>query len=193
MPTMVRASTGQDLVPRDDTGGPARRPAATTRGGARAALAAALVPVATAVALTGCGGQAREVRDALTYTGEVNRVQAAFERDLRELRTAAGRAEVPADVRRAVDRLSRSISRVQADLRGIAPPPKVAGLHRDLIAAFGRWTAPLQRFRTALRKRRTTPALQRAQEEFVRDSAAVERGLGVAARRINDRLRRLSD
>lgn len=151
------------------------------------------LPLAVALALSGCGGQAQEVRDALAYTGEVNRVQAGFERDLRELRAAAGRAEVPADVRRAVERLSRSITGVQSDLREVAPPPKVATLHRELIDAFGRWTAPLRRFRTALRTRRTTAGLRSAQRVFVRDSGSVERGLGVAARRINDRLRRLSD
>lgn len=179
---MVRAITGRDLVPRDGACSPLPR-----------RCSAALLPLLAALAMTGCGGQAQEVRDALAYTAEVNRVQAGFERDLRELRAAAGRAEVPADVRRAVDRLSRSITGVQADLRGITPPRKVVGLHRDLIAAFGRWTAPLDRFRTALRTRRTRTGLVRAQRAFVRDSGSVERGLGVAAGRINDRLRRLSD
>lgn len=175
---MATARRSRDLVPGN---------------GRRGGLVAVLLPLLVGLALTGCGGQAQEVRDALSYTAEVNRVQAGFERDLRELRAAAGRAEVPADVRRAVDRLSRSITGVQRDLRGIDPPPKVATLHRDLIAAFGRWTPPLQRFRTALRTKRTTAGLRSAQRVFVRDSGSVERGLGVAARRINDRLRRLSD
>lgn len=187
---MARASRSRDLVPRNGPHG-AKPPA--TRRAARGLLTGPFLAVLASVVLAGCGGQAQEVRDALAYTAEVNRVQAGFERDLRELRAAAGRAEVPDDVRRAVDRLSRSITGVQRDLRGIAPPPKVATLHRELITAFGRWTPPLQRFRTALRTKRTTAGLRAAQRSFVRDSGSVERGLGVAARRINGTLLRLSD
>jgi hypothetical protein len=145
------------------------------------------------LALAGCGGQAQEVRDALTYTGRVNRVQANFERDLGELRAAADRAEVRGDVERAVRRLSRSIAGVQRDLAGIRPPATVAGLHRELIVAFGRWDAPLRRFGRALRTERSTAGLRRARDQFVRDTATVERGLGTTAGRINDRLRSLSD
>lgn len=168
------------------------------RAGRRAATvlrrpAVVVVAALAASGLAGCGGQAQEVRDALTYTGSVNRVQAGFERDLSELRRAADRAEVPADVERAVTRLSRSVDGVQGDLRRIRPPSTVTTLHRELITAFARWSPPLQRFSRALRARRSTAALRRARDAFVRDTATVERGLGVAARRINDRLRSLSD
>lgn len=166
---------------------------ARSRRGSAGRLVALAVAALLGVVLAGCGGQAQQVRDALSYTSKVNRVQAGFERDLGDLRRAADRAEVPEDVERAVARLSRSVDGVQADLRRIDPPSTVTALHRDLIAAFGRWTAPLDRFRRALGSRRTTAALRRARDAFVRDTSAVEQGLGVAAKRINDRLRSLSD
>lgn len=165
--------------------------ARASRGRSRAA--AVLTAAVLAGAAAGCGGQAQEVRDALAYTGEVNRVQGDFERDLGELRGAAGRAEVPADVERAVGRLGRSIVGVQADLRRVDPPRTVATEHRELIAAFGRWTPPLDAFRTALRGRRSAASLRRARTAFVRDTGRAERELSTVATRINDRLRALSD
>lgn len=159
----------------------------------RSRAAALLSAVLLAVATPGCGGQAQGVRDALEYTAEVNRVQGDFERDLAELRAAAGRAEVPADVERAVGRLARSIVGVQTDLRGIEPPRTVAAEHRALITAFGRWTAPLDRFRRALGRRRSAASLASARTAFVRDTGRAERELGTVATRINDRLRALSD
>lgn len=182
-----------------DGAGPGRSPAPRSprRPGSRrrpwASAVAVLAVTAAAGGLAGCGGQAQDVRDALTYTGDVNRVQQGFERDLRDLRLAADRAEVPADVERAVRRLGRSVTGVQADLRRIRPPGPVVGLHRDLIAAFARWDAPLRRFGRALGTRRSARGLRVARDVFVRETATVERGLSVAARRINDRLRRLSD
>lgn len=163
------------------------------RGHHRSRTAAVAVVLLTGPLLAGCGGQAQEVRDALSYTASVNRVQSGFERDLLELRRAADRAEVPADVERAVGRLGRSVDGVQVQLRRIRPPGTVATLHRDLIVAFGRWTPPLERFGRALRTTRSAAAMRRSREAFVRDTAAVERGLSTAARRINDRLRSLSD
>lgn len=165
--------------------------ARASRGRSRAA--AALTAAVLAVGGAGCGGQAQEVRDALSYTSEVNRVQGGFERDLAELRAAAGRAEVPADVERAVGRLGRSIVGVQADLRRVDPPRAVASEHRELIAAFGRWTPPLDAFRRALRDRRSAASLRGARTAFVRDTGRAERELGTVATRINDRLRALSD
>ncbi|CAB4923441.1 unannotated protein [freshwater metagenome] len=174
------------------TGAPRRRTGPRAAGLRRRVLGGALA-LAAGAGLAGCGGQAQEVRDALTYTGSVNRVQAGFERDLDELRRSADRAEVPADVERAVARLARSVDGVQGDLRRIRPPGAVTTLHRDLIAAFARWSPPLERFARALRARRSPIALRRARDAFVRDTATVERGLGVAAGRVNDRLRSLSD
>lgn len=153
----------------------------------------ALTVVVLTTGAVGCGGQAQEVRDALEYTGEVNRVQGGFERDLAELRAAAGRAEVPADVERAVGRLGRSIVGVQAELRRVDPPRAVATEHRALIDAFGSWTPPLDAFRRALRGRRSPASLGRARTAFVRDTSRAERGLSTVATRINDRLRALSD
>jgi len=182
-----------DVSPGAPVAGHRRARGRRTPPAGRLRLAAVALVASCGVALAGCGGQAQEVRDALEYTGSVNRVQTAFERDLGELRRAADRAEVPDDVARAVARFSRSIDGVQADLRRIDPPASVVTLHRELIVAFGRWSVPLDRLRRALRTERTTRALRRARDSFVRDTSSVEGGLTRAAQRINDRLRSLSD
>jgi hypothetical protein len=142
--------------------------------------------------LAGCGGQAVEVRDAGAYADRVNRVQSQFERDLTGLDRAAVAAEDRRDVERAVARLSDRIAGVQDELRSISPPASVAAAHARLIAAFGRWNAPLQAFRRALRDRDTSATL-RAKSAFSTETATVEGEVNAAARAINDRLRSLAD
>lgn len=163
-------------------------------GRARRALRprASLAAVAVAATLAGCGGQATEVRKAGAYADRVNQVQTQFERDLTSLDGAADAAEDRRDVQRAVQRLSDRIVGVQAELRAIDPPPAVAAAHARLIAAFGRWNAPLQAFRRALRDRDQSATL-RAKTAFNTETATVEQEVNAAARAINDRLRSLAD
>ncbi|MEV4422215.1 hypothetical protein AB0L40_19900 [Patulibacter sp. NPDC049589] len=159
----------------------------------RRVLATALAACTVAAgALTGCGGQAQQVRDALAYSQRVNEVQRGFERDLTDLRRAANEAEVLSDVDRAVRRLSASVDGVQRGLRAVEPPSPVTGLHGELIDAFGRWSAPLRRFLVALRTKRPA-TIKRAQDRFIRDTDAVQRRVGDTAQRINVKLRGLSD
>ncbi|MGX6448970.1 hypothetical protein ACVU7I_13015 [Patulibacter sp. S7RM1-6] len=165
---------------------PARR-ALRTR-----ALATGAALALTAPALAGCGGQAQEVRDAGAYAERVNRVQARFETDLQALNAAADRAEDRRDVQRAVRRLSQRIDGVQAELRAVRPPAVAAQPHARLIAAFGRWKAPLEAFRRALRDRDSRATL-RAKSDFSTATTTVEQQVNAAARQINDRLRSLAD
>lgn len=165
---------------------PARRALRTRALAAAGALA--LVPAT----LAGCGGQAQEVRDAGAYAERVNRVQARFEQDLGTLNAAADRAEDRRDVQAAVRRLSERIDGVQGELRAIDPPPVAARPHAQLIAAFGRWKAPLEAFRRALRDRDSRATL-RAKSDFSTETTAVEQQVNAAARQINDRLRSLAD
>jgi hypothetical protein len=154
----------------------------------RALVAAALM----AATLAGCGGQAVEVREAGAYADRVNGVQTRFEADLTALNAAADAADDRADVRRAVQRLSDRIAGVQRELTLIRPPAPVADAHRSLIAAFGRWRAPLDAFRRALRER-DPRATQRAKTAFSTETGAVEQQVNAAALRINAELRRLAD
>ncbi|WP_210491935.1 hypothetical protein [Patulibacter sp. SYSU D01012] len=156
------------------------------------ALAVAGVLAVVPPALAGCGGQAQQVRDAGVYAERVNQVQARFERDLGTLNAAADRAEDRRDVQTAVRRLSRRIDGVQAELRAITPPAVAADPHARLIAAFGRWKAPLEAFRRALRDRDPRATL-RAKSDFSTETTAVEQQVNTAARQINDRLRSLAD
>jgi hypothetical protein len=163
-------------------------------GRARRALRprALLASVAVTLAVAGCGGQAVAVRDAGAYADRVNRVQTRFEQDLAGLDQAADAAQDRRDVQRAVQRLSERIDGVQRELRGIRPPASVAPAHARLIAAFGRWNAPLQAFRRALRDRDSSATL-RAKSAFSTETATVEQEVNAAARAINDRLRSLAD
>jgi hypothetical protein len=163
-------------------------------GPARRALRprALLATLAVAGTLAGCGGQATEVREAGAYADRVNQVQTQFERDLTSLDRAADAAEDRRDVERAVQRLSDRIAGVQRELRAVRPPAAVAAAHARLIAAFGRWSAPLQAFRRALRDRDSAATL-RAKTAFNTETATVEQEVNAAARAINDRLRSLAD
>lgn len=152
-------------------------------------LLLALVPTA---ALSGCGGQAEQVREAGRYAEQVNAVQANFERDLVELKRSTSQLDDRADIDRAVRRLSRRISAVEDELRAITPPEAVADAHAELVTAFNGWKAPLEAFRRALRDR-DLAATQRAKTEFSTGTAAVEARINAALNRINDQLRSLSD
>lgn len=158
----------------------------------RAIVVAVLLALVPTVALSGCGGQAEQVREAGRYAEQVNAVQARFERDLVELKTSASQLEDRADIDRAVRRLSRRISAVEDELRAIKPPATVADAHQELVAAFNGWKAPLETFRRALRDR-DLAATQRAKTEFSTGTAEVEARINAALNRINDQLRSLSD
>jgi hypothetical protein len=152
----------------------------------------ALLVVAATGGLAGCGGQAREVREAGAYAQRVDRVQGAFERDLEGVRRAAARAVVRRDVERAVERLGMRVDVVERELSAIRPPAPIAAAHRGLVAAYGGWEAPLGAFRRALRDRDPRAAV-RARTAFGRQTAEVDRRVNAAAQRINDELRDLSD
>lgn len=158
----------------------------------RALLLTLVLLVVPAGALAGCGGQAEQVREAGRYTDRVNEVQAAFERDLLQLKRSTGQLEERADIDRAVRRLSRRIGQVESDLRAIKPPAVAAKPHADLVAAFNGWKAPLETFRRALRDR-DMAATQKAKTDFNTGTATVEQQINDALRRINDQLRSLSD
>lgn len=153
---------------------------------------AGLAVAATAGGLAGCGGQAREVRDAGVYATAINRVQGGFERDLQDVDAAADRADGRADVVRAVQRLEDRVVGVQRDLRRIRPPEVAADGHRALVAAYVRWGVPIQRFRRALRDR-SPRATQRARAAFGTGTMQAEQQVAAAGRTINDQLRSLYD
>lgn len=149
----------------------------------------ALLPT---VALSGCGGQAEQVREAGRYAEQVNAVQATFEQDLVTLKQSTSQLDDRADIDRAVRRLAKRIAAVEDELRAIDPPPAIADAHRDLVIAFNGWKAPLEAFRRALRDR-DLAATQRAKTAFSTGTAEVEERINAALRRINDQLRSLSD
>lgn len=158
----------------------------------RAIVVALLLVLAPTVALSGCGGQAEQVREAGRYAEQVNAVQANFERDLRGLKESTSQLDDRADIDRAVRRLNRRISAVEDELRAITPPEAIADAHRELVTAFNGWKAPLEAFRRALRDR-DLAATQRAKTEFSTGTAEVEDRINAALDRINERLRSLSD
>lgn len=158
---------------------------------ARFRVIALLVAVASLLALSGCG-QAQQVRDALDYSARVNRVLTGFESDLQVLRQRADDAKVPADVDLAVRKLAGSVDGVQSGLRSVKPPPSVTQLHQDLITAFGRWSAPLDRFQRALRTGKRATII-RGKDRFISETAVIQRDVGAVADHINTKLRRLSD
>ncbi|MCK9247663.1 MAG: hypothetical protein M0P31_01610 [Solirubrobacteraceae bacterium] len=155
-----------------------------------ASLCASLV--ATLLILTGCGGQAQEVRDGDRYADRVNRVQQRFERDLQAVRKSVAGAEDRADVQRVARRLSQRINAVEQQLGAIEPPEVVADAHRRLVDAFARWRAPVDAFRRALRDRDVDATLQ-AKATFDTETAAVEERVNDARSRINEGLRKLAD
>lgn len=158
----------------------------------RAVVVAVVLALVPTVALSGCGGQAEQVREAGRYAEQVNAVQANFERDLVQLKQSTSQLDDRADIDRAVRRLTRRIAAVEDELRRIDPPPAVAEAHRELITAFNGWQAPLEAFRRALRNR-DLAATQRAKTDFSTGTAEVEARINVALKRINDQLRSLSD
>ncbi|WP_320671285.1 hypothetical protein [Patulibacter defluvii] len=166
--------------------GPAPLAAARRRG-----LPAALATIALA-ALTGCGGQAEQVREAGAYADRVNRIQQAFERDLERLNRTLPQADRRADVERAVTRLRDRIDGAERQLQAVRPPSVVADAHASLVQAFARWKAPLDEFRRALRDREPRATL-RAKTRFDTETASVEGRVNDARRRINEGLRSLAD
>ncbi|EHN11069.1 hypothetical protein PAI11_20660 [Patulibacter medicamentivorans] len=158
------------------------------------ALPALLVVTALAGggALSGCGGQAEEVRQAGAYADRVNRIQQTFEQDLQRLNKTVPLADKRADVDRAVRRLRDSIDGVERQLQGVKPPSVVADAHAALVEAFARWKAPLDEFRRSLRDREPRATL-RAKTRFDTETATVEARVNDARRRINEGLRSLAD
>lgn len=153
------------------------------------AVALALVPT---VALSGCGGQAEQVREAGRYAEQVNAVQERFSRDLVTLKQQTSQLDDRKDIDRAVRRLTRRIDAVEGELRAVDAPDVVSDAHRELITAFNGWKVPLEAFRRALRDR-DLAATQRAKTDFSTGTAEVERRINQALERINDQLRSLSD
>jgi len=158
----------------------------------RALVLALLLTLAPTLALSGCGGQAEEVREAGRYAEQVNTVQANFERDLVQLKRSTSQLDNRTDIDRAVRRLTRRITGVEDELRKIEPPAAIAAAHRELITAFNGWQAPLEAFRRALRDR-DLAATQKAKTDFSTGTAEVEARINTALTRINDQLRSLSD
>lgn len=158
----------------------------------RAIVVAVLLILVPTVALSGCGGQAEQVREAGRYAEQVNAIQANFERDLVELKKSTSQLDDRDDIDRAVRRLSRRISAVEDELRAVTPPDAIADAHAELVTAFNGWKAPLEAFRRALRDR-DLAATQRAKTEFSTGTADVEARISKALDRINERLRSLSD
>lgn len=158
----------------------------------RAIVVALLLVLVPTAALSGCGGQAEQVREAGRYAEQVNAVQESFSRDLVTLKQSTSQLDDRADIDRAVRRLSRRISTVEDELRAITPPEAIADAHRELVTAFNGWKAPLEAFRRALRDR-DLAATQRAKTEFSTGTAEVEARINAALDRINKQLRSLSD
>ncbi len=158
----------------------------------RAVVLTALLLVLPATALAGCGDQAEQVREAGRYAEQVNAVQAAFERDLLELKQSTSQLDERADIDREVRRLTRRITTVEDELRAIDAPETVADEHGQLIAAFRGWKDPLEAFRRALRDR-DLAATQRAKTDFSTGTAQVEERIQDALDGINKQLRSLSD
>lgn len=158
----------------------------------RAIVVAVLLALVPTVALSGCGQQAEQVREAGRYAEQVNAVQEHFERDLDELKKSTSQLDDRNDIDRAVRRLTRRISAVEDELRAITPPGAIADAHDDLVTAFNGWKAPLEAFRRALRDR-DLAATQRAKTDFSTGTAEVEDRINLALKRINDQLRSLSD
>ncbi len=153
---------------------------------------AVVLALAPAAALSGCGEQAEQVREAGRYAEQVNLVQSEFERDLVELKQSTSQLDDRSDIDREVRRLARRINAVEDDLRKIPAPETVADAHRELITAFNGWQEPLETFRRALRDR-DLAATQRAKTDFSTGTADVEARINKALNRINDQLRSLSD
>ncbi len=158
----------------------------------RTIVIAVLLALVPAVALSGCGGQAEQVREAGRYAEQVNAVQARFEQDLVTLKQSTSQLEDRRDIDRAVRRLARRIAAVEDELSAITPPDAIADAHRELVTAFNGWKAPLEAFRRALRDR-DLAATQRAKTAFSTGTAEVEAKINAALNRINDQLRSLSD
>lgn len=158
----------------------------------RAIVVAFLLVLVPTAALSGCGEQAEQVREAGRYAEQVNAVQESFSQDLVTLKQSTSQLDDRADIDRAVRRLSRRISTVEDELRAITPPAAIADAHHELVTAFNGWKAPLEAFRRALRDR-DLAATQRAKTEFSTGTAEVEARIGAALDRINQQLRSLSD
>lgn len=158
----------------------------------RAIVVALLLVLVPTAALSGCGGQAEQVREAGRYAEQVNAIQESFASDLVKLKQSTSQLDDRADIDRAVRRLSRRISAVEDELRAVTPPAAIADAHRELVTAFNGWKAPLEAFRRALRDR-DLAATQRAKTEFSTGTAEVEARINAALDRINKQLRSLSD
>jgi hypothetical protein len=143
------------------------------------------------VGLSGCG-QAQEVRDALGYTSQVNRIIAGLDRDQRRLSAESRDFRAPAEVDQGLRRLAQDVERVRVDLGKVRPPSVVAGLHRDLIVSYGRLATPIGRFQVLVRRGRRA-AIVAGEAAYRRESDAIQRSIDATLVRINGQLARLSD
>lgn len=148
--------------------------------------------LAIAIGTTGCGEQAREVREANAYVERVNGVQQRFARDLQQLSGPIAEATTVPQVQRETRRFQRAIEGTQGSLQAIRPPTPLRASHRRLVNAYGTWSTPLRTFRTALRERDRAAILE-AKSRFSTATTQATVELRAASTQINERVGALSD
>lgn len=99
----------------------------------RAALAAVLL----ALLLGGCGGD--DVKESNAYVDSVNIAQTRFAASFERLARDITSTSTPAQDRRTLRSITRTLEGTVADLRKIVPPEKVRAQHDELVEAIAQY------------------------------------------------------
>jgi hypothetical protein len=139
-----------------------------------------------ALAFAGCGGSA-DGSDT-RYVDRVNKAQQDFAARVDKLSQGITATSSAANDRRTLRSFELAVDEVGGDLRAIAPPGEVRGLHNRLVTAVDGYGADVQKAARALRSR--SPARLRSAQ---RDLAQATTAFGTTLNRTIDEINRELD
>lgn len=140
----------------------------------------------------GCGDEARTVRDARSYSADVESVMTDVSTSIKDLNPKKKRLRTKSAVQLQTRQLRRAIEGGFTRLEQLTPPAVMAASHGRLVAAFADWSSPIKQFERSLKK--LDPVrIRKARLTFKRRNQQIELRVNSALNEINAKLKTLND
>jgi sigma54-dependent transcription regulator len=148
-------------------------------------LSPALVVVALALAVSGCGADTKAAND---YVDAVNKAQNDFATKFDELSGRITSTSTAAEDRKTLDGFKKAIDKVVKDFRAVKAPDKVKALHGKLIAEISSYGKEIDKAKAAFADE-DPKAIVKAQADLVSALTRVQAQINTTIGEINKKLR----